>query len=113
MATPTNLLSPWTHNMNEPPPERISLNPHDAAILDAVFKRMFPADDDGPDAADIGVTDYVDKALRGAYADLQLFYRNGLAVLDREMLSRSGKQFTAASPTEQGPGIQALGKNYV
>jgi len=97
--------------MNAPPPERISLNPHDAATLDAVFKRMFPVDDDGPDAADIGVTDYVDKALSGAYADLQLFYRNGLAALDREMLSRSGKQFTAASPTEQDQVIQALEKN--
>jgi gluconate 2-dehydrogenase alpha chain len=92
-------------------PERISLNPHDAATLDAVFERMFPADNDGPGAAEIGVTDYVDKALGGAYADLQLFYRNGIAALDREMLTRAGKQFTAGSPAEQDQVIQALERN--
>jgi gluconate 2-dehydrogenase alpha chain len=91
--------------------ERISLNPYDAATLDAVFERMFPADNDGPGAAEIGVTDYVDKALGGAYADLQLFYRNGVAALDCEMLSRTGKQFTAASPAEQDQVIQALERN--
>jgi hypothetical protein len=52
--------------MTKSSPERISLNPHDAATLDAVFERMFPADKDGPGAAEIGVTDYVDKALGGA-----------------------------------------------
>jgi hypothetical protein len=70
-------IPPCTSPMTKSPSERISLNPHDAATLDAVFKRMFPADDDGPDAADIGVTDYVDKALSGAYADLQLFIEMG------------------------------------
>ncbi len=97
--------------MTKSSPERISLNPHDAATLDAVFERMFPADNDGPGAAEIGVTDYVDKALGGAYADLQLFYRNGVAALDREMLGRAGKQFTAASPAEQDQVIQALERN--
>ena len=97
--------------MTRSTPERISLNPHDAATLDAVFERMFPADNDGPGAAEIGVTDYVDKALGGAYVDLQPIYRNGLAALNREMLSRLGKPFTAASLAEQDQVLQALEKN--
>jgi gluconate 2-dehydrogenase alpha chain len=93
------------------PLERISLNPHAAKTLDAVFVRMFPADDDGPGATEIGVTDYVDRALSSAYSDLHSLYRTGLAALDREMLARSGKAFKAASPAEQDQIIQALEKN--
>ena len=69
-------------------PERIALNQHDAETLDAVFERMFPADNDGPGAVEIGVTDYVDKALSNAYSHLHPLYRAGLAALDREMLAR-------------------------
>ena len=35
-----------------------------------------------PGARDAGVLNYIDLALAGAYADLQDFYRRGLAALD-------------------------------
>jgi hypothetical protein len=97
--------------MTNSSPERIALNPHDAETLDALFERMFPADADGPGAAEIGVTDYVDKALSSAYSDLHALYRAGLTALDRETLARSGKSFKAASPDEQDQIVQALEKN--
>jgi gluconate 2-dehydrogenase alpha chain len=97
--------------MNQTPPERVTFSPQVAATLDAVFERMFPADDDGPGAAEVGVTDYVDKALSGAYAHLQTAYRMGLAALDREMQARSSKSFRAASPEQQDRVIEALEKN--
>src|SRR6201997_4712395 len=97
--------------MTRSSPERIALNQHDAETLDAVFERMFPADDDGPGAVEIGVTDYVDKALSGAYYHLHPLYRAGLAAIDREMLVRSGKTFKAANTAEQDQIIQALERN--
>src|SRR6516165_7407599 len=100
-----------TLNMTKSFPERIALNRHDAETLDAVFERMFPADDDGPGGVGIRVTDYVDKALSSAYSHLHPLYRAGLAALDREMLARSGKTFNAASPAEQDQIIQALERN--
>ena len=97
--------------MNPNSPERISLNPREATTLDAVFERMFPADEDGPGAAQIGVTEYLDRALSGAYSHLQPAYRLGLAALDREMQTSSGKPFRAASPEEQDRVIKALEDN--
>src|ERR1700693_1789852 len=97
--------------MTNSSPERIALNPHHAETLDALFERMFPADTDGPGAAEIGVTDYVDKALSSAYSELHALYRAGLTALDRETLAQSGKSFKAASPNEQDQIVQALEKN--
>jgi gluconate 2-dehydrogenase alpha chain len=97
--------------MTKSSPERIALNQHDAETLDAVFERMFPADDNGPGAVEIGVTDYIDKALSSAYSHIHPLYRAGLTVLDREMLARSGKTFKEAGPAEQDQIIQALERN--
>src|SRR6202007_2713863 len=97
--------------MTRSSPERIALNQHGAETLDAVFERMFPADDNGPGAVEIGVTDYIDKALSSAYSHLHPLYRAGLTVLDREMLARSGKTFKEAGPAEQDQIIQALERN--
>src|ERR1700740_2859954 len=97
--------------MTRSSPQRIALNQHDAETLDAVFERMFPADKDGPGAIEIGVTDYVDKALSNAYSYLHRLYRAGLAALDRKMLTWSGKTFKEASTAEQDQIIRALERN--
>ena len=61
----------------------LSLNPQERRTAEAVFERMFPADADSPGATAIGVVDYVDRALAGAYQDQKETYRQGLAALDR------------------------------
>ena len=43
---------------------------------------MFPADEYGPGAREIGVVTYLDRALAGAYREHLPAYRNGLALLD-------------------------------
>ena len=50
-------------------PALISLNADEARTAAAVFERLFPADENGPGASEIGVLAYVDRALDGAYQD--------------------------------------------
>src|SRR5215218_4901499 len=54
---------------------------------------MFPADENGPGATEIGVVAYLDGALAGAYADKVEPYRLGLAALDRAAKQLCGKCF--------------------
>ena len=101
--SPYRLWPPFTPNMIKSSPGRTALNPHDAETLDAVFERMFPADNDGPGATEIGVTDYVDKALTTAYSHLQPLYRAGLVALDRETLSPVGKALQGSQSDRARP----------
>ncbi len=61
----------------------VSLNPHETRTASALVERLFPRDDNGPGAIDIGVLTYVDRALAGPYSDCIEQYRRGLAALDR------------------------------
>ena len=64
-------------------PGLVTLNPHEARTAEALFDRMFPADENGPGASGVGVVSYLDGALAGAYADKVETYRVGLVALDR------------------------------
>lgn len=79
----------------------VSLNWYEARTAEAVFERMFPADDTGPGASEIGVVGYVDKALAGAYKDQTETYRLGLAALDRVARQRHGAAFAECGPEQQ------------
>ncbi len=79
----------------------ISLNPHEGRTAAAVFERFFPADENGPGAARIGVLAYVDRALSGAYRDAAEPYRLGLAALDRAARARHGALFADCPAEEQ------------
>ena len=72
----------------------MSLNPREARTAAAVFERLFPADEHGPGAIEIGVLAYVDRALAGAYRDKAEAYRLGLAALDRAARLRCGACFS-------------------
>jgi gluconate 2-dehydrogenase gamma chain len=58
------------------------LNDEDAATVMAFAERLMPGAPGMPGARDADVLNYIDLALAGAYADLQDFYRRGLAQLD-------------------------------
>jgi gluconate 2-dehydrogenase alpha chain len=87
--------------MAELPAALIALNPYEARTAAAIFERMFPADDAGPGATAIGVANYVDRALAGAYRDLAPAYRVGLATLDRIACTRYGGSFADCAPEQQ------------
>jgi len=57
-------------------------NAQDAATVAAFAERLMPAAPGKPGARDANVLNYIDLALSGAYAELQEFYRRGLAQLD-------------------------------
>ena len=57
-------------------------NYEQAGTIAAFTERLMPGAAGKPGASDAGVLNYIDLALSGAYADLQDFYRSGLAQLD-------------------------------
>src|SRR6266699_5013007 len=57
-------------------------NNEDAATVAAFTERLMLGAPGKPGARDADVLNYIDLALAGAYADLQYFYRRGLASLD-------------------------------
>src|SRR5829696_6004780 len=86
--------------MRQPSPLLV-LTPYEARTVAAVFERLFPTDEKGPGAIDIGVLTYLDRALAGAYQDKADTYRLGLAALDLAARRRSGMPFADCSAEEQ------------
>lgn len=86
-------------------------NYEQAATMAAFTERIMPGAPGKPGANDAGVVNYIDLALAGAYADLQEFYRSGLAQLDaycRQTYNTTfvqldaGKQDAVITAIEQG-----------
>jgi gluconate 2-dehydrogenase gamma chain len=86
-------------------------NAQDAATIAAFTERLMPGAPGKPGAHDAAVLNYIDLALSGAYAELQDFYRRGLAQLDAycratytETFARldAGKQDAVITALEQG-----------
>jgi hypothetical protein len=89
--------------VEERAPALLALNPHEARTAAALFERIFPADENGPGAQEIGVVAYVDRALAGAYRDRVETYRLGLEALDRAAKGRFDGRFADCGPEGQRP----------
>ena len=87
--------------MPEPVPATTSLSRYEARTAAAVVERLFPADEHGPGAGEIGVLTYVDRALAGAYRDHADSYRLGLAAIDLAARRRTGLPFADCDPGAQ------------
>jgi gluconate 2-dehydrogenase gamma chain len=83
-------------------------NHDDAATMAAFTERLMPGGPDKPGAGEAGVLNYIDLALSGAYADLQDFYRRGLAQLDAYCRKTHNGPFQRLSPEQQDEVIAAL-----
>ena len=89
-------------------------NHDDAATVAAFAERLMPGEagkagvPGKAGALEAGVLNYIDLALAGAYADLQDFYRRGLAQLDRYCRHTYGEPFTRLSAARQDEVIAAL-----
>lgn len=70
------------HPHSNVPEHGAFFNYDQAATIAAFTERLMPGAPGKPGARDAGVLHYIDLALSGAYADLQDFYRRGLAQLD-------------------------------
>jgi gluconate 2-dehydrogenase gamma chain len=83
-------------------------NQEDAATVAAFTERLMPGSEGKPGARDAGVLNYIDLALAGAYADLQDFYRRGLAQLEAYCRGKYGESFRKLEAARQDEVIAAL-----
>ena len=87
------------------------LNDDDAATVAAFAERLMPGAPGKPGAREAGVLNYIDLALSGAYADLQDFYRRGLASLDTYCRKTYNAPFVQLDAARQDEVIMALEQN--
>jgi gluconate 2-dehydrogenase gamma chain len=83
-------------------------NHADAATVAAITERIMPSAPGKPGAREADVLNYIDLALAGAYAELQDFYRRGLAALDAHCRGAYKESFTHLAPEKQDEVISAL-----
>ena len=83
-------------------------NSEDAATISAIAERLVPGAPGKPGARDADVLNYIDLALSGAYADLQDFYRRGLAQLDAYCRKTYHEPFVRLEAARQDEVIAAL-----
>ena len=83
-------------------------NHDDAMTIEAFAERLMPGAPDKPGARDAGVLNYIDLALAGAYAELQDFYRRGLAQLDTFCRKNYNEPFRQLGAARQDEVIAAL-----
>ena len=83
-------------------------NHADAATIAAFTERLMPSAPGKPGARDTDVLNYIDLALSGAYAELQDFYRRGLAQLEAYCRATYKDPFVRLSPERQDEVITAL-----
>jgi len=79
-----------------------------AATMAAFTERLMPGAPGKPGASDAGVVNYIDLALAGAYADLQDFYRAGLAQLDAHCRKTYNESFVQLDASRQDAVIAAI-----
>lgn len=83
-------------------------NADDAATVAAISERILPGAPGKPGARDADVLNYIDLALAGAYADLQDFYRRGLAALDAYCHKTYNEPFVRLASPRQDEVLEAL-----
>ena len=86
----------------------ITFNLYEKKTAKALFERMFPQTDNSPGATQIGVVEYVDRALAGAYQDARDIYRLGLASLDRAAQTAFHSDFADCEQDQQDQLITQL-----
>jgi gluconate 2-dehydrogenase gamma chain len=86
-------------------------NHADAATIAAVSERIMPSAPGKPGARDADVLNYIDLALAGAYAEMQDFYRRGLAALDAYCRAAYKEAFIHLTPEKQDEVLTALESN--
>jgi gluconate 2-dehydrogenase gamma chain len=81
--------------------ELVFFNAAEAGDVEALAARIVPGDERDPGAREAGVLTYVDRAVEGAYRELQDNYRNGLAELGRACAKRHGAAFADLGEAHQ------------
>ena len=104
----TGTVPPPAHSHAGGPGLGTFFNSEDAGTVAAFAERLMPGAPGKPGARDADVLNYIDLALSGAYADLQYFYRRGLASLDAYCRKTYREPFRRLSAGQQDEVITAL-----
>jgi gluconate 2-dehydrogenase gamma chain len=73
--------------------ELVFFNEAEARDVEALAARILPGSPDDPGAREAGVLVYIDRAVEGAYRELQHAYRHGLAELERHCREQTQASF--------------------
>jgi gluconate 2-dehydrogenase alpha chain len=84
------------------------LNLAEAEAAAALFERLFPGDESRPGAGEIGVVEYLDRALASHDAALVSVYKPFLAALDAASRSGYGSRFAELTAAQQDGVVEAL-----
>ena len=77
------------------------LSPTEVPIVEALVEQIWPGDENTVGGRDAGVAVYIDRALSGAYIDLQPVYRIGLDWVDRVANEEFGGNFAELDAEQQ------------
>jgi gluconate 2-dehydrogenase gamma chain len=76
-------------------------NDEEARTVEALAERIIPGDGQDAGATEAGVVYYIDRALAGVSADLQVVYRLGVRALEELCLADHGRPFRDLTAEEQ------------
>ena len=88
-----------------------TLSPAEADTLEALVERFIPTDGIGPGAVEMGVGQFIDRALGGALAVNRIDYDRGLVALDQYSRATYGVAFKDASADKQDAMITLMQTN--
>jgi len=76
-------------------------SPSEVPVVEALAEQIWPGDDETIGGRDAGVAIYIDRALSGAYMDMQPVYRLGLDWVDQVANEEFGANFVDLSNEDQ------------
>ena len=77
------------------------LSPSEVPVVEALAETIWPSTEGGIGGRDAGVATYIDRALSGAYMNMQPVYRLGLEWVDQAANEEFGANFADLEPDQQ------------
>ena len=93
---------------SSPLPPLMFFSRHQAAVVEAMAARIVPSEEGSPGASEAQAIVYIDRALAGYFANLQVLYREGIDRVEVMSVARYGKPFVALENSLQDSLLQAM-----
>ena len=89
-------------------PPLMFFNRHQAAVVEAMAARIVPSEAGSPGAREARAIVYIDRALAGYFASLQVLYREGVESVEAMSLAQFGKYFVEMEDSQQDELLQSM-----
>ena len=93
---------------SSPIPPLMFFNRHQAAVVEAMAARIVPSEEGSPGAREAQAIIYIDRALAGYFASLQVLYREGIDRVEAMSAMSFGKSFAGLDDSQQDGLLQAM-----